>query len=78
LEDTDIEGAMLMAEKIRQLVIDLNLENLYCKVEQHLTVSIGVATVNPDMDIDTTGLIQRADKALYQAKKNGRNRVEAH
>jgi diguanylate cyclase (GGDEF)-like protein len=77
LEDTDIEGAMSMAEKIRQRIIDLKLENLYSKVEQYLTISIGVATVNPDMDIDTTGLIQRADKALYQAKKNGRNRIEA-
>jgi diguanylate cyclase (GGDEF)-like protein len=78
LEDTNIEGAILMAKNIRQRIIDLNLKNLYSKVEQHLTVSIGVATVNPDMDIDTDGLIQRADKALYQAKKNGRNRVESH
>ena len=41
-----------------------------------VTLSIGVATAS-GKEQDGTGLIQAADAALYQAKKNGRNRVVA-
>jgi len=40
-----------------------------------LTVSIGVATMLPEEDIEPAALIQRADEALYAAKNAGRNRV---
>lgn len=40
----------------------------------HVTASFGVATYLPDEDIDD--FLSRADKALYAAKANGRNRVE--
>jgi len=40
-----------------------------------VTVSIGVAELGPDDDLD--GLLHRADEALYQAKAAGRNRVNA-
>jgi PleD family two-component response regulator len=40
-----------------------------------VTVSIGVATAGPESDMDERLLIQAADKALYLAKKGGRDRV---
>ena len=45
--------------------------------EQHLTVTIsgGIAQYNPQIDFSPKILVDRADKALYQSKENGRNRV---
>ena len=42
---------------------------------QPLTVSIGVAADEPRLDSDPRALIARADRALYEAKARGRNRV---
>ncbi|OIQ65465.1 putative diguanylate cyclase YdaM [mine drainage metagenome] len=47
---------------------------LFDKVE-HLTVSFGVVIYNPEDDLNS--LLKRVDDALYLAKQNGRNRVEA-
>ena len=41
-----------------------------------VTTSIGVASYRPGMPADWEALLQAADKALYRAKDNGRNRVE--
>ena len=42
-----------------------------------MTISIGVVTTNPCGECSVEKLIQTADAALYQAKANGRNRVQA-
>ena len=71
LPDTNLEGARTIAEKVRNAIGDIELAG----EDIHLTVSIGVAT-RPDHAIDGEQLQRAADRALYTAKTNGRNRVE--
>lgn len=70
LTGTDLTGAELLAERIRQ-----NIEQLPAQTEKeiHMTVSLGVTTLTGSDSINT--LFQRMDSALYQAKEEGRNRV---
>jgi diguanylate cyclase (GGDEF)-like protein len=70
LNGTDIKGAGLLAERIRQ-----NIDALVFTQPRglHVTLSLGIATLWPN---DTPySLFERADEALYQAKEGGRNRV---
>ena len=69
LPDTDLEGARTVAEKVREAIQD-NPEGTVGAV----TISIGVtlaSSADPDMDV----AVRRADAALYEAKRSGRNRV---
>ncbi len=77
LYDTDEAGARTMAERMRQAVWDLAVEHPGNKSTGRLTVSIGIASAEPTGDDTVSELIRRADLALYKAKENGRNRVEA-
>ncbi len=74
LPDTDIEGAAVVAEKLRTA-----LEYTSFDKELKLTVSFGCAAFNAvKSNIDFQTLCSNADKALYQAKQKGRNRVEIY
>lgn len=70
--DTAIGDAVAMAEKLREHIAALSIDA--SSAPPGVTVSIGVATLSAD-DADLTGLMRRADEALYQAKREGRNRV---
>jgi diguanylate cyclase (GGDEF)-like protein len=75
LPNTPIEGALAVAESIRQAVLAMNLQhrgNLHCVQ----TISIGAAAVVPDGDGSPLSLLNLSDQALYRAKALGRNRVE--
>ncbi|TFH88182.1 GGDEF domain-containing protein [Billgrantia azerbaijanica] len=73
MPDTEADGALELAERIRQRVTGLDEETL--GVPSTLTVSLGLATGSgPESDFD--GLYSRADRALYLAKTNGRNCIE--
>lgn len=62
LPDTDELGAQLLGERLRQATVG------------GVTTSVGISCLKPgDLDID---VIKRADKALYRAKRSGRDRVE--
>ncbi|MBB3259831.1 two-component system chemotaxis family response regulator WspR [Paraburkholderia bannensis] len=67
--------ARLMAEKMRRDVAALQLPHVGSKVSEHLTISVGVATLTPSAGLAETALIEEADAALYRAKREGRNRV---
>lgn len=69
--DTDLAGAVLLAERLRQ-----GLETLDPGLGVAVTASFGVAQANIEMQ-SVNELIRGADRALYQAKAGGRNRVVA-
>jgi diguanylate cyclase (GGDEF)-like protein len=75
LAATDAAASIRVAESIRKLVEDGGI--FFNDKPIAITVSIGVATVVPSETQEHSGemLIVQADEALYQAKKNGRNRV---
>lgn len=76
LLDTGRRQAVRAAEKIRKAVARTDFPGQEQQPNGNLTVSIGVAELTDDLpDPDT--LIERADQALYRAKHQGRNRVEA-
>ncbi|CAM2006517.1 diguanylate cyclase [Acanthopleuribacter pedis] len=73
LPETDMAGCRLFAERLRKAVEDLTTEKNGLKLK--VTVSLGVACYRPWMENNVSGFIDQADKALYEAKKQGRNRV---
>jgi diguanylate cyclase len=73
LPETDLAGAARVAEHLRDAVGRLGpFGNDHAL---HVTISTGVATAAPG-ELEATGLLSRADQALYQAKQSGRNRVD--
>lgn len=73
LPNTDIKNALNYAQKIRR---DIEKITFHCEDELiNFTVSIGVDEFKPDKDKTIDEALNRADKALYKAKKSGKNRV---
>ncbi|MGZ3254761.1 MAG: diguanylate cyclase [Burkholderiaceae bacterium] len=70
--ETDIEGTAILAERLRMLVQHMTIPEV--NDLSNITISLGVATLLP-ADTDISQTISRADKALYQAKEQGRNKV---
>lgn len=75
LPNTSPGGARLIAEKLRQTVLALNIPHTAPEADARLTVSIGLATLTPGVGSHSRQLILAADKGLYLAKNNGRNQV---
>lgn len=78
LTDTSHNGAMHVAEKIRLNVIKLHIVHEKSLPLQVISLSLGVATSTDQPLSSHEELLKNADTALYQAKKNGRNRVESY
>ncbi|GBF32103.1 phytochrome-like protein [Desulfocucumis palustris] len=77
LPGTPKNGSLLMAEKMSAVVKNAKIVNKSSKVDDYVTVSMGVATALPTREALPAVLIAEADKALYEAKQAGRNTVRA-
>lgn len=75
LTETDIEGALALAEKVRASVSDLAIPHATSETADHVTVSLGVITVNCANLAAPSEAVVMADVQLYQAKLLGRNRI---
>ena len=76
LPDISHEDAMAVAEKLRENVARLEIRNpTQANKNNSVTVSLGVATVQPLKGFNEDAILKLADKALYEAKQSGRNRV---
>lgn len=79
-DNTDEELAMVRAEELRKDVETYNFVPRKKTGELgdaiHFTISLGVAALKPDYD--SSSLISAADKAMYKAKSDGRNKVVCH
>jgi len=75
LPNTNAEGAIHIAEKVRSEVKALEIANANSQINNWLTLSIGVASILPCYESSPVILISEADKALYQAKAQGRDQV---
>jgi diguanylate cyclase (GGDEF)-like protein len=75
LPGTDAAGAMAVAEGLRQAIEDLGQAHAGSPVAPVVTISAGVATVQPKEGGMSAALVGAADQALYQSKRTGRNRV---
>jgi len=72
LPDTGLDGAFVAAENLRAALEAMTVPGL----DQRVTGSFGIA-VHPEDAASAEDLLRRADRALYLAKRNGRNRIEA-
>jgi diguanylate cyclase (GGDEF)-like protein/hemerythrin-like metal-binding protein len=75
LPNTDVAGASLVATAIQAELAALNIPHAASAVADHVTVSIGAASMRPSADKDSALLIAAADSALYEAKRHGRNQI---
>lgn len=76
LSKADLAQGLAAAERVRRAVMALRIEHPKSSVDQWVTVSIGVATLQSNLpQTSPQTLVAMADEALYQAKNDGRNRV---
>ena len=75
LYGSDQAVALQLAEELRAELERLSVEHRGSTSASVLTLSIGVATLQPAEDLPLTQLYEQADRALYLAKANGRNQV---
>ncbi|MBN2875405.1 MAG: sensor domain-containing diguanylate cyclase [Spirochaetales bacterium] len=73
LPDTDAKTAAIIAERIRHGIEEMSFE--YEGQRLSVTLSLGVAEYDQNRDLSGTSIIDRADKAMYNSKQTGRNRV---
>ncbi|MEG4589414.1 diguanylate cyclase [Microcoleus sp. MOSTC5] len=74
LPNTDAAGAIAVAESMRQAIRQLAVPHEQSDVSAIVTVSMGIATVIPSLATSPDELVALADRALYDAKRQGRDR----
>jgi diguanylate cyclase (GGDEF)-like protein len=73
LPETSIDQAMIMADKLRE-----DIYKYFAESTLPITLSIGISSNNVPNITTSAELVQQADKALYVAKKTGKNKIEKY
>jgi diguanylate cyclase (GGDEF)-like protein len=74
---TEINGAVKVAEAIKKEIGNLKIPHAQSEVNQYVSLSMGVKSTVPGLPDKPETFISNADKSLYQAKKDGRDRIVA-
>jgi len=74
LPNTDLAAAITIAENIQQAIHHQAIPHAQSDIKNIVTISLGISCIIPTCDIKADTLIASADKALYNAKQNGRDR----
>jgi diguanylate cyclase (GGDEF)-like protein len=74
LPGTDVAGAVIAAERVREAIQRAELALPDGRPLPRVTASLGIAAADAEMSV--SALFEHADRALYRAKEKGRNRVE--
>src|SRR5450830_35772 len=75
LPNTDAGGARLVGERLLHNLLRAAIPHEQNVPSGHVTLSIGISAIVPSSNASTTMLVLAADKALYQAKADGRSRI---
>src|SRR6478672_1900266 len=75
LSNTNLEAANLVVDTIRSEIQQLRIAHSSSLVSEYITVSMGVVSLVPQKGLTVKLLIAAADKALYEAKQQGRDRA---
>lgn len=77
LPETDAEAAQKIAQRCQQFIFKQQIPHAESAVSQILTISVGSGTIIPSHKDELRDFVDRIDRALYQAKQAGRNRIQA-
>ncbi|MCW9081224.1 MAG: GGDEF domain-containing protein, partial [Colwellia sp.] len=75
LSDTDEKGSLHIANKINCNLANEKIKHCKSDINTFVTVSMGLASIVPTSKNTSSQLISKADQALYQAKREGRNKI---
>lgn len=77
LPGVDLDGAVTVAQRLREAFMALAIPHAHSATANVVTISLGVAAVVPTAGLSSETLLRHADDALYEAKRSGRNSVQA-
>jgi diguanylate cyclase (GGDEF)-like protein len=76
LPEIDHASALMMANKLKDNIMQLTIPHEASQVSEYVTISLGLATTVPQDNQGQSNLLETADKYLYDAKSSGRNQVK--
>ncbi len=71
----DTENAEYVSNRCRRSIEELQIQHKFSQAADVVTISVGLCTTYPEKGSDPSSVIEAADKALYKAKAEGRNRA---